>query len=288
MTLCRSHNKRRATPEHHLLVHSAPQESDVTPVGLARGCLCGKIHVSISIGRPRTRNSHQTLAPPRDKWIPTLVIMGKKNKKDKKKKGKGMEKTMAKLAKKEQRRGKKGGKAAAGDPEDDIDAILALIASEQKANNEIKIEPCEKPSPRVHASFTAHPLAKDKIILFGGEFYDGRTDRTFGDLMILNTSNSKWSLVSGPGAPLPRLAHQAAAIPSRKGELWIFGGHFNSPKQGFRHQNELWVLHLKDYSWEKVNAKVAYRNKLIVFGGYYDSPKTCLYYNDLFIFDTGG
>mmetsp|Transcript_11524 Transcript_11524/g.28394 ORF Transcript_11524/g.28394 Transcript_11524/m.28394 type:complete len:460 (-) Transcript_11524:889-2268(-) len=233
--------------------------------------------------------------------------MGKGKKKDKKKKGLGMEKTMAKLAKKEQRRGKqakaakgkkKGGKADAQDDEfDDIDAILAGIAAEKKKATEIRIEACPAPSPRIHASFVVHPLNPEKMILFGGEFYDGKTDRTYGDHLIFNSKNNKWSKVTGPGAPLPRLAHQAVGIPARDGEVWMFAGHFNSPKQGFRHQNELWVLHLKENRWERVDAKgapsprsghrmVAHRNKLVVFGGYYDSPKMCLYYSDLFIFDT--
>ncbi|GAB5367108.1 hypothetical protein AAMO2058_001200900 [Amorphochlora amoebiformis] len=220
--------------------------------------------------------------------------MGKKNKKDKKKKGKGMEKTMAKVAKKEQRRAK--AKKPLNEDEDDIDAILAGIQEEERRKKEVKILPHKRPSPRIFASFNPHPLDKNKVIMFGGEYYDGKTDRTFGDLLVLNTASRKWSKIVGPG-PLPRLAHQTATLPSRGGEMWMFGGHFNSPKQGFRHQNELWVLHLADYKWEKVDAKgsptprsghrmVSYRNRLYVFGGYFDSAKTCLYYNDLFVFDT--
>lgn len=226
--------------------------------------------------------------------------MGKKGKKKdkKKKKGKGMEKTMAKLKKKESRRSKGRGGGGSDDEEEDIDAILASFKEKDRKRNEVKTEPLQRPSARIHGSFTPHPTDPNKLIMFGGEYFDGKKDRTFGDLLIYNRTNNKWSKVTAPRAPLPRLAHQAVGLAQRGGELWMFGGHFNSPKQGFRHQNELWVLHLKDMRWERVESKGApsprsgHRmvaipgGKLVVFGGYFDSRKSCLYYNDLFVFDT--
>lgn len=52
----------------------------------------------------------------------------------------------------------------------------ALIAEFEKANStrsKVEILACEKPpSPRVNFTFVAHP-AKDELLLFGGEFFNG-------------------------------------------------------------------------------------------------------------------
>lgn len=55
-------------------------------------------------------------------------------------------------------------------------ATDALIAEFEKANStrsKVEILACEKPpSPRVNFTFVAHP-AKDELLLFGGEFFNG-------------------------------------------------------------------------------------------------------------------
>jgi Galactose oxidase, central domain len=46
---------------------------------------------------------------------------------------------------------------------------------------------------------------------------------------------------------------KAVALPQLGGQLWIFGGEFANPTQTqFYHYKDLWVLHLKENTWEKV------------------------------------
>lgn len=36
--------------------------------------------------------------------------------------------------------------------------------------------------------------------------------------------------------------------------MWIFGGEYASPNgDAFKHFNDLWVLHLKEQRWEKID-----------------------------------
>uniref|UniRef100_A0A670YPY5 Uncharacterized protein n=1 Tax=Pseudonaja textilis TaxID=8673 RepID=A0A670YPY5_PSETE len=82
--------------------------------------------------------------------------MGKKNKKEKK--AKGAEKTAAKMEKKVSKRTKK--------EEEDLEALIAQFQSLDAAKTQVLETPCAPPSPRLNASFNAHP-EKDELILFG-------------------------------------------------------------------------------------------------------------------------
>lgn len=75
----------------------------------------------------------------------------------------------------------------------------------------------------------------------------------YGDMFFYNLNKDEWSIVKAPGGPAPRCGHQAVAVPTNKGELWVFGGEFSSPSQSqFYHYRDLWVYHFGDKKWEKI------------------------------------
>jgi len=89
--------------------------------------------------------------------------MGKKGKKEKK--GRGAEKTAAKMEKKVSKRSRK--------EEEDLEALIAHFQTLDATKTQIVETPCPPPSPRLHASLSAHP-EKDELILFGGEYFNGQ------------------------------------------------------------------------------------------------------------------
>jgi hypothetical protein len=64
---------------------------------------------------------------------------------------------------------------------------------------------------RANASFTEHPL-KDELLLFGGEFFDGRTTMLFNELFIYDIKKQHWKRVQTPQPPPPRSSHQVRKI----------------------------------------------------------------------------
>lgn len=151
---------------------------------------------------------------------------------------------------------------------------------------------------RANASFTEHPL-KDELILFGGEFFDGRTTILFNDLYIYDITKKHWKRVQTPQPPAPRSSHQvrlfshhlfilsfhiqAVSVAMRDGELWMFGGEYTSPSQSqFYHYNDLYVLHLSTLRWEKQvtatngpsgrsgHRMTTAKQQLFLFGGFQD------------------
>ncbi|KAK9687729.1 hypothetical protein QE152_g36047 [Popillia japonica] len=217
--------------------------------------------------------------------------MGKKDKS--KKKGKGAEKTAAKTEKKVSNKLKKELEALG---EDDIESIVAQIEKEEQQRVKVTESVIEPPSRRLNFTFIAHPL-KDELILYGGEFDNGQKTFVYNDLFFYNISTSTWTVVKAPAGPPPRCGHQMVATSSNKGELWLFGGEFSSPTQSqFYHYRDLWVYHLANKQWEKINAPngpsarsghrmICQKKQLFVFGGFYDNLRDYKYYNDLHIFD---
>ncbi len=195
---------------------------------------------------------------------------------------------------KESKKANKAGKAIYGD--DDIDSLLAEFAEVDKKKTTVTIAVCDVPSPRVNATFTAHPT-KDELILFGGEHYNGRRVVTFADLFVYNVSRSEWRAISIPSTPPPRTSHQAIVVPTANGaQMYVFGGDFTSPSQLFRHYNDLWVLDLNSYKWEQIKAPngpsprsghrmIYFKRKLYVFGGFYDNHADIKYFDDMYVFD---
>ncbi|KYO34571.1 kelch domain-containing protein 4 [Alligator mississippiensis] len=212
--------------------------------------------------------------------------MGKKSKKEKK--VKGAEKTAAKMEKKVSKRSKK--------EEEDLEALIAEFQTLDAKKTQIIETSCPPPSPRLNASFSAHP-EKDELILFGGEYFNGQKTYLYNELYIYNVRKNSWAKVDIPSPPPRRCAHQAAVVPQAGGQLWVFGGEFASPDgEQFYHYKDLWVLHLVTKTWEQIKAAggpsgrsghrmVACKRQLIVFGGFHESARDYIYYNDVYAFN---
>ncbi|XP_027474338.2 kelch domain-containing protein 4 isoform X1 [Zalophus californianus] len=212
--------------------------------------------------------------------------MGKKGKKEKK--GRGAEKTAAKMEKKVSKRSRK--------EEEDLEALIAHFQTLDATKTQIVETPCPPPSPRLHASLSAHP-EKDELILFGGEYFNGQKTFMYNELYIYNIRKDSWTKMEIPNPPPRRCAHQAVVVPQGGGQLWIFGGEFASPDgEQFYHYKDLWVLHLATKTWEQVRSTggpsgrsghrmVAWKRQLILFGGFHESTRDYIYYNDVYAFN---
>eukprot|EP00040_Diaphanoeca_grandis_P005980 m.35407 g.35407 ORF g.35407 m.35407 type:complete len:484 (+) comp17133_c0_seq1:91-1542(+) len=163
-----------------------------------------------------------------------------------------------------------------------------------------KEEVVEAPAPRLHSSFTSHPL-KDLILLFGGEC-EGQRTKVYNELFSYNPGKKQWKQIFLPNQPRPRSAHQAVTTNGSDASLFVFGGEFTSPTGSqFYHFNELWRLPLNvplaEQAWEQIDTKGApsprsghrmtvYKKKIFVFGGFQDNNRsTPKYFNDVHYFD---
>ncbi|CAI6350287.1 unnamed protein product [Macrosiphum euphorbiae] len=212
--------------------------------------------------------------------------------KNKKKGASRIERATAKKEKKIAQRIKKDiGKI--GEPE--VSTIVAHIEAQNKAKIKVTETKIDNPSRRSNFTFLTHPY-KDEIILFGGEFHNGKNTIMYNDLIFYNISNNTWTLVDAPGAPPSRSSHSAVSVAADNGQLWIFGGEFASPSESqFYHYNDLWVFGLKNRNWTKVMAEggpcgrsghrmVLSKRHLVLFGGFQDNTHNYQYFNDLYAF----
>uniref|UniRef100_A0A4W6DRX4 Kelch domain containing 4 n=1 Tax=Lates calcarifer TaxID=8187 RepID=A0A4W6DRX4_LATCA len=211
--------------------------------------------------------------------------MGKKGKKEKK--VKGAEKTAAKMEKKVSKRSKR--------EEEDLEALIAEFQHLDAKKTQVVETTCSPPSPRLNASLSAHP-EKDELILFGGEFFNGKKTYLYNDLFFYNIKKNSWVKSEIPNPPPPRCSHQAVVVPQGGGQLWVFGGEFASPNgEQFYHYKDLWVLHLATHTWENIKAPggpsgrsghrmVLSKRQLLLFGGFHESTKDFIYYNDVYSF----
>ncbi|XP_035520695.1 kelch domain-containing protein 4 [Morone saxatilis] len=200
--------------------------------------------------------------------------MGKKGKKEKK--VKGAEKTAAKMEKKVSKRSKR--------EEEDLEALIAEFQNLDAKKTQVVETTCPPPSPRLSASLSAHP-EKDELILFGGEFFNGKKTYLYNDLYFYNIKKNCWVKSEIPNPPPPRCSHQAVVVPQGGGQLWVFGGEFASPNgEQFYHYKDLWVLHLATHTWENIKAPggpsgrsghrmVLSKKQLLVFGGFHESTR---------------
>ncbi|KAJ0972836.1 hypothetical protein J5N97_020795 [Dioscorea zingiberensis] len=215
--------------------------------------------------------------------------MGKKSKKP----GRGKEKTERKTAKAEEKKARRESKKVS--EEDDIDAILRNIQKEEAKKKEVHVEEnVPRPSPRSNCSLTINPLKESELILYGGEFYNGKKTFVYGDLYRYDIEKNEWKSISRPNSPPPRSSHQVVAW---KNYIYLFGGEFTSPNQErFHHYKDFWMLDLRTNQWEQLLQKgcpsarsghrmVLYKHKIIVFGGFYDTLREVRYFNDLHVFD---
>ncbi|XP_053282792.1 kelch domain-containing protein 4 [Pleuronectes platessa] len=211
--------------------------------------------------------------------------MGKKGKKEKK--VKGAEKTAAKMEKKVSKRSKR--------EEEDLEALIAEFQTLDGKKTQVVETTCPPPSPRLSASLSPHP-EKDELILFGGEFFNGKKTFLYNDLFFYNIKKNTWVKSDIPNPPPPRCSHQAVVVPQGGGQLWVFGGEFGSPNgEQFYHYKDLWVLHLATHTWENIKATggpsgrsghrmVLSKKQLLVFGGFHESTRDFIYYNDVYSF----
>ncbi|KAF7456453.1 kelch domain-containing protein 4 [Cryptosporidium felis] len=160
----------------------------------------------------------------------------------------------------------------------------------------------ERPSPRVSSSFNIHPITGE-VIIFGGEYYDGREVKCFHDLYKWNIERNDWKKVAilnknSPntfsGGPKPRCSHQGVIYNEC---LFIHGGEYSTENQ-FYHFRDLWKLNLKNYTWEEMKTTglspsprsghrmVVWRHFFVVFGGFHDTLKESRYFNDIHILNT--
>lgn len=78
--------------------------------------------------------------------------------------------------------------------------------------SEVKyVDDVEVPSPRVNACFVAHPT-KNNLILYGGEFYNGRNCTTFGDFFLFNIQKQTWRWVSRVQSPPSTHMHACVRV----------------------------------------------------------------------------
>ncbi|KAI8464529.1 MAG: hypothetical protein J3K34DRAFT_474238 [Monoraphidium minutum] len=216
-----------------------------------------------------------------------------KRKKSKEKKGEvasgtGAAKTERKTSRNAQKQERRTERALAGD-EDDIDALLAQFALQEKAKKEVTLEPdCAPPSARVNASLVPYVTPKSsELILFGGEYTHIKTGKVHVNADLYRFDVDKAN-------PSPRCAHQAVVY---KGCMYVFGGEFSSPNQErFMHFRDLWRLDLATHEWDCLPTRggpsarsghrmALYKNKAIMFGGFYDTGIEVKYYNDVWELD---
>ncbi|XP_067292695.1 kelch domain-containing protein 4-like [Pseudorasbora parva] len=125
--------------------------------------------------------------------------------------------------------------------EEDLEALIAEFQSLDAKKTQVIETACAPPppSPRLNASLCAHP-EKDELILFGGEFFNGKKIFLYNELFFYNIKKNTWLKAEIPNPP-----QQSVIVPQGGGQMWIFGGEFASPdSEQFYHYKDLWVLHL--------------------------------------------
>ncbi|CDJ40445.1 kelch motif domain-containing protein, putative [Eimeria tenella] len=200
-------------------------------------------------------------------------------------------KAAAKEQKKKQRKGE------VDCDETPIEVLLQQLEEEQRQRqiNKTQAVQCEQPSPRAHASLTLVPSGD--FLLFGGESFDGKKVRVFGDLFKWDMDKAEWKRLEAPEMPKARCSHQAVY---HNDALYIFGGEFSTYYQ-FHHFKDFWKFDLKTNLWSKIlvesstqvpsprsgHRMVVWRGLLVLFGGFHDTGRDTRYYNDLYIFIFG-
>ena len=185
--------------------------------------------------------------------------------------------------------------------EDSIDKILAELASHDRQLTAVTVSAplTQPPSPRSNCSWVPHPT-KPLLVLYGGEYYDGRTTHVYNNLFLFDTRKGEWKEVSCPSQPLARSAHQAVVMLRGEGEplMYVFGGEFQSPSASqFHHFNQLYTLSLDTYTFTLLTPAASPQSRsghrmvgyggryLLLFGGFHDDGREIRHFNDLWQFD---
>ena len=147
----------------------------------------------------------------------------------------------------------------------------------------------QKPSPRAYFSLTSCPDISDssckfssdspRLVMFGGEYYDGSKNFFYNDTFFLlsdSNRNLSWHLLQTNSKPPTRSAHQACFW---RNSLYIFGGEWSSQNgEKFKLYDDLWRLDLSLGRWEKLgegngpsarsgHRMVCVNDKLVLYGG---------------------
>ena len=93
-------------------------------------------------------------------------------------------------------------------------------------------EDCGQPSPRTNFSFVPYPAAEE-LLLFGGEYHDGKNSECTNELYRWNVTRGTWRRVTSAGAPPPRCSHQAVVYR----DMYVLGGEFATVDQ-FHHYRD--------------------------------------------------
>jgi hypothetical protein len=94
-----------------------------------------------------------------------------------------------------------------------------------------------------HAAF--YDAARHRMIVFGGEYWDGSSWHILTDLWSLNLDTMEWAELSPTGEPPPTTGHASAYDPAR-GILYVYGGADLSINY---FSDRLWRLNVRTLEW---------------------------------------
>jgi hypothetical protein len=202
-------------------------------------------------------------------------------------------KQATKAARKEARLNGDDGGSSSEEPVDeaDIDALLASFSRLDASSQTCTSAPCPPPAPRANCSLTSAAEqggARDTLLLFGGEYFDGASNVCNSDLHAYHVPSRSFKIVRSSPCPPPRCSHQAVAF---NGGLYVFGGELATAEQ-YHHYADFWRLDLKSYRWEQVETvkgsqgpqarsghrMCLWRGHLVLFGGFFESKTTTRWY----------
>ena len=147
--------------------------------------------------------------------------------------------------------------------------------------------------------------SSEGILIFGGEWTDGRRTRFFGDLLRYNVMKDQWRMTRTGMAPTPRSSIHSVTLGNH---MYVFGGEFGSSRESsFVHFKELWRLDLETLSWEQLQpltesgdskdnsmqwpcARSGHRmtvkqGRIYLFGGFKSSGRDITYLDDFWCYD---
>jgi N-acetylneuraminic acid mutarotase len=179
---------------------------------------------------------------------------------------------------------------------EDIDKLLEEFKEATQIQTQVE-QNCEPPSRRANCSLTVNPINTNELILFGGEYFDGKRVEMYNDFYKYNIEKNEWKRIICPEMPGPRSSHQIAI--TQKGMLYLFGGEFVSPNEtNFFHYKDFWKMNLAAGNiFERVDVKVkpntrsghrmvCWKEYLVLFGGFFDQIHKTTYFDDLWVFNT--
>jgi len=177
------------------------------------------------------------------------------------------------------------------------------------------IENADRPLPRSHFGMCN---ANNTLHIFGGEWFDGKTYNTYGELYTFNDAQRNWTQLYEYAQGIQGPSSRSGFVMSHIGDsLYVFGGeHTSKDQRRFRQFNDLWRYNLPSSTstenaptsaspdslegkWELIqakdgpNARSGHRgcsigHMFLIFGGFHERAGNfqAQYSNDLYAFDT--